>query len=152
MRARWLLPLLALAAASCPDFGLDSRRFACANQADCGPGWMCIGGFCEPTPDAAGGEICDNAVDDDGDLLADCRDPDCGEASCDDQNECTIDSCELDGRCARTNVIDDTPCGTGCGCLAGEPTERACGNGDDDDGDGLIDCDDPDCPGTPSCM
>jgi hypothetical protein len=146
---RLCLAVLLVGLSSCPDFDLDSRRFVCADQADCGPGWMCIDGTCERSPDASAGEICDNTVDDDGDLLVDCRDPDCGAAACDDHNDCTSDSCATDGRCLHDNLMNEAPCGNGCACLDGMPSERVCNNGDDDDGDGLVDCNDGDCPG---CM
>lgn len=37
-------------------------------------------------------------------------------------------------------------------CLPPPLPEFTCGNGLDDDGDGLIDCDDPDCSGAPDCV
>lgn len=65
-------------------------------------------------------EICDNGIDDDGDVYVDCADPDCTNAA---------------------------PC---LNCNGGQPPSPefaagACTNGRDDDCDGLTDCDDPDC-------
>jgi hypothetical protein len=63
-------------------------------------------------------EVCTGGIDDDGDGLIDCADPDC----------------------------DLRPC-VGGRCVAGAcaPWENRCGDHVDDDGDGLIDCADPDC-------
>jgi hypothetical protein len=143
--------LIACALAGCFDYGLDSRKFTCAAASDCGAGWDCVGGFCAHGdgggPDARPAEICGNHIDDDGNGLVDCQDPACGVASCDDANPCTDDSCNADGSCAHVNVANTTPCGTGCECRNGDPIEKICDDGIDNDGDGLIDCrDTADCP------
>ena len=57
-------------------------------------------------------------------------------ADCDDADACTTDTCPA-GACVRTPV-------------AGCPSE-VCDDLTDNDGDGAIDCADPDCEGHPSC-
>ncbi|MFO0795797.1 MAG: Ig-like domain-containing protein, partial [Candidatus Brocadiaceae bacterium] len=76
-------------------------------------------------------EICGNGIDDDGDGLIDCDDPDCFSQNC---QEICDDGLDNDG----DGFVDcaDTDC---------EPCREICNNGLDDDRDGLVDCDDPDC-------
>jgi len=38
-----------------------------------------------------------------------------------------------------------------CGCVCDDDEEEICDNGEDDDGDNLVDCDDPDCCENPDC-
>jgi Putative metal-binding motif len=57
---------------------------------------------------------------------------DCGETTCDGQ------SCAADG-------------GTDCSCASKKKAEKNCANQLDDDGDTLIDCNDPDCPTGVAC-
>ena len=45
---------------------------------------------------------------------------------------------------SRASLLSSNGCGSGS-------TPELCNNGSDDDGDGLIDCDDPDCDGDPNC-
>jgi len=91
-----------------------------------------------------GPEFCTNGVDDDGDTLADCDDPDCSAAP-----TCQAENC--------TNGVDDNADGLAdCDdpdCSA-EPTCQVenCTNGVDDNADGLADCDDPDCSAEPTCQ
>lgn len=70
---------------------------------------------------------CDDGVDDDGDLLADCDDPDCIGARCDDMGSVCISFT--------------------CGGCVGAPSETNCGDGADEDCDGMTDCREPDCAG-----
>lgn len=142
--------------AACFDFGVDTRRYRCdTDPTICGAGRVCgADGFCEPAPmmsdaalsDAPASEQCHNGLDDDSDELVDCRDPDCGAASCMDDNPCTTDVCSGTGMCENGPVSDETNCGMGCSCRAGVPTELACGDSSDNDGDGAFDCEDDDCP------
>ena len=37
-------------------------------------------------------------------------------------------------------------------CCQGEPPREICNNGEDDNGNGLVDCDDPECFGHPACL
>ena len=138
---RRLLAVVLLLSA-CPDYDLEDRRFTCEERQDCGAGYVCLEGFC------ARRETCGNQLDDNGDGLADCRDPQCGEASCDDENACTVDACASDGRC-ESDLPAEPECGEGCVCVEGLPTEDDCNDEEDDDLDGAIDCDDPDCAEPP---
>jgi hypothetical protein len=102
-------------------------------------------------------EICDDGLDNDGDGAIDCADPDCatfpGCASdfcpgytgantcCQNSDPCgwAADGiCDCDGTCA----WDQPDCGGGV---------EICDNFHDDDGDGAMDCADPDCAGDPAC-
>ncbi len=66
-------------------------------------------------------ENCSNGLDDDGDFLIDCFDPDCDGVYCAPSKACVSSACVL------ANLESD------------------CANGLDDNGDGKIDCDDPTC-------
>ena len=61
------------------------------------------------------------------------------DAECDDHDPCTADTCSA-GVCTSTSLDD---------CSSNPPED--CHNGVDDDGDGLVDCHDPDCAGVPGC-
>lgn len=83
---------------------------------------------------------CGNEVDDDGDGLIDCVDPDCDGTCpevCDDDRDNDGDG-ELD--CADESCWDAPTC-----------VETTCIDGVDNEADGLVDCDDPDCWGLPEC-
>jgi hypothetical protein len=81
----------------------------------CDGGQACLNGAC-----ATAGELsCSDGIDNDGDGLTDCADPDCA----------------------------DQFCGIGCQCHAGVAMELMCNDGVDNDRDGKTDCDDPDCAG-----
>ncbi|HVP12377.1 MAG TPA: hypothetical protein VMV94_14465 [Phycisphaerae bacterium] len=104
---------------------------ACNCPTDCGP----------PTASEAS---CTNGLDDDCDGLIDCADP-----NCQGNPACTGIVCDGDGICE--------PGETGCVCWmdCGPPpvVEGDCGNGVDDDCDGLVDCADTfDCGFSPECM
>ena len=76
---------------------------------------------------------------------------------CDDGNFCTTNICGDMGTCIRTHHTqacdDGDPCTTATFCLNGEckGKESCCADGLDNDGDGLVDCDDPDCAGLAVC-
>jgi|GEM_PF-5710561 len=76
---------------------------------------------------------CGDGVDNDGDGLIDCEDPDCeceeGEEEEEEEEEDAEDCCDPDVDCV-----------------------EICDNGKDDDCDGLTDCDDPDCEGVDECQ
>ncbi len=101
-------------------------------------------------------EICDNGIDDDGDGMVDCEDGDCASFDRDGDG-----ICDTEDACPDLNVAIGTPCDdnnpntegdivtTDCNCIGTEITnevgEEICNNGIDDDGDGLVDCNDEDC-------
>jgi hypothetical protein len=130
---RWLI-LAALLVGGCADFGLDQRRFYCADDPGiCGDGQRCAeDGYCTAmdAPPIDAPVACDGA------------------GECDDGNPCTLDSCSASGMCAHEPDQAGT-CGAGCVCQGGVQTEEACGDGLDNDDDGAIDCRDSDCP---ACM
>jgi hypothetical protein len=102
------------------------------NALPCGPNCVCIGG-------KKGEAVCDNSVDDDADSTPQTTDKqDCADSDCDGKS-CANADCG--GRL----------CGVGCVCIGLKKGEGECGNGVDDDGDGvgtpptLTDCKDPDC-------
>jgi hypothetical protein len=84
-------------------------------------------------------ELCSNGVDDDGDELLDCEDPDCENdeacVSCVNQND--SGSLEEDAGASQQD--------------SGNQTEK-CTNGVDDDSDQLVDCEDPDCSELDVCQ
>jgi len=76
---------------------------------------------------------CSDGIDNDGDELVDCADPDCGN----DSPECLGDD---DDSASGGDDDDSTPGGENCS------------NQIDDDNDSFVDCDDPDCDSTPACQ
>jgi hypothetical protein len=135
----------------------------------CGPGCLCV-------PDGESGRAkelrCGDILDNDGDNLQDCQDPDCAGQDCSVTGGpgCTCNPCP-DGVCPDgelhcedgidndgdrlADCADDDCAGQrclgndGCVCAGGRATEApdACGDGLDNDGDGeeSIDCADSDC-------
>ncbi len=93
-------------------------------------------------------ELCDNRVDDDGDGLADCADPDCaGQPGCGPATEQCTNWRDDDS----DGLVDcaDPDCYQHVGCSVADV--EICANGMDDDGDMLLDCDDPDCAAFAIC-
>ena len=89
---------------------------------------------------------CADGLDNDTDSLIDCDDPSCDLQTCDDGDLCSPESRCIAGACE--------PFGTLCGdltldLLCGEscdpPNGEICNTPFDEDGDGLISCEDPDC-------
>ncbi len=126
-------------------------------------------------------EICGNGIDDDGDGLADCEDPECGPTAllsqdriiCPGQSAVLLASATggkgpltyqwshnlgtgtmktVSPSSTTTYSVTVTSALSSCTSVAQTTITVAgctedCSNGIDDDGDGLIDCDDPDCEG-----
>ena len=93
-------------------------------------------------------ENCTNNIDDDGDKLVDCEDPDCADhPDCQQTQEICDNGTDDDG----DNLVDcdDADCYGDPACL---PQDEDCVNGVDDDGDTLVDCDDPDCDNDIHCV
>src|SRR5438477_6471677 len=91
-------------------------------------------------------------------------------ADCDDRNPCTTDACGAAGSCQISAIPGCQRCDTAADCEDGNPcttdgcTGSVCGHTDvpgcgpeqcsdgiDNDGDGLVDCADPDCANAPEC-
>jgi subtilisin-like proprotein convertase family protein len=103
---------------------------------------------CMGTAGCEFGAACQDGIDDDGDTLIDCADPDCGAITqCIPESLCAdgIDN-DLDGK------IDclDSQCDGKSGCQFG--SESLCADGKDNDADGLTDCQDSNCAQTIQCM
>lgn len=103
--------------------------------------------FCVDTGD----EACLDFTDNDGDGLVDCEDPDCAPfPTCIDADGDGVpdlfDNCPLVPNPDQADV--DPADGIGDGCQR----ESICNNGTDEDGDGLIDCEDPDCADAQICL
>ena len=95
----------------------------------------CTGGACAC---AATVEICGNKIDDDCDGKLDCEDTDCQPGGT-QQNQ----PCRADGKtCAAVPDAANDRCSL---CPGGAVTESVCGDGKDNDCDGKLDCEDPDC-------
>jgi hypothetical protein len=112
------------------DNTVDCDDADCAGRV-CGPrGETCSDGACDcPTAEDTPA-LCSDGVSNDCDDDVDCRDADCAGVVCD----------------AGTGMV----CNAGTGlCMAcpglGDEQGALCGNGVDDDCDGLVDCDDPQC-------
>jgi hypothetical protein len=125
-----------------------------------------------PEPELLFDEVCDDALDNDGDGSVDCLDSDCAEdPAC--QEDCAdgLDN-DLDGNldCLDSDCVDASVCLEQLHCADGldndvdgavdcedqdcaeQCPEQDCGNGVDDDWDGLVDCEDLDCSGLEDCV
>ncbi|MCI0569264.1 MAG: hypothetical protein L0Y66_00780 [Myxococcaceae bacterium] len=111
---------------------VDCADSSCSGQA-CGLDRHCIGSVCTCLPDGGVPEVfeqtCGDGQDGDCDGRADCEDPDCAGLDCGVHGlRCSASSCTCSGNGG-----------------ASEPAEQSCGDGFDNDCDGLADCGDPDC-------
>jgi len=125
-------------------------------------GLMAAGFFALTACDGSGGtktEICDNEVDDTGNGLTDCDDPDCENFSaCQETDPCqTVDDCD-DPQC-----YDETVCQNICLTDCSHPActnhancqstdDEICDNQIDDDENGFTDCEDAACANDPACQ
>jgi hypothetical protein len=94
-------------------------------------------------------EICDDGIDNDGDMLVDTADPDCAEPppprdTDSDGVRDTTDNCDNVPNPGQEDADSD---GIGDACDETPFPIEVCTNFTDDDGDGLADIDDPDCEG-----
>ncbi|HUS63704.1 MAG TPA: DUF4215 domain-containing protein [Kofleriaceae bacterium] len=127
--------ILDIGTESCDDGNLedgDGCRWDCVSE-------LCGNGDIDP------GEVCDNGNAQSGDGCRwDCLGvEECGDGLRDDDEECDDGNDDPDDGC------DDCVVNEAGRCSRGEPI--AYGNADDDL-DGLSDCADPDCAGTPDCV
>jgi hypothetical protein len=109
-------------------------------------GFGCAGGT--TTSNQPKTEICDNDLDDDGDHMLDCFDPDCYSSPvCASGLEICNNGVDDDG----DSLVDcdDPQCATHSACTT---SPENCSNGLDDDGDGNTDCADSDCASNVLCQ
>ena len=119
-------------------------------------------------------EVCDDTLDNDADGLIDCEDEDCAGAMTCSDCPADADGAPLDCQDARCTEVDLCVCAAAplrddvlhgqvvdCNvpacravdpsCQTGLDVELCAGDRRDNDADGLIDCDDPDCFGVGAC-
>ncbi|MEZ4408034.1 MAG: MopE-related protein [Polyangiales bacterium] len=124
-------------------------------------GWGSSAGAFALTLSVGATEVCDNRVDDDGDGLVDCSDPDCRAApAC---MMCIPTGPEnvgmncfdgVDNDCNGVADCADFACATIPACCRPTGLENnamACADGRDNDCNGLTDCADPACASVPAC-
>lgn len=103
----------------------------CDDGNPCNGAETCLNHVCTPGTPLANGTTCS-----DGNMCHSseaCQNQVCvptGTVNCDDQNPCTIDTCNSVSGCQHANALNGTPCGTGDVC-AGAPTcqDGACAPG-----------------------
>lgn len=82
-----------------------------ANCGSCGPGFTCVDNErCEA--DDVDGEICYNEIDDDGDGLSDCWDPECDGLACSGQHHTCLNRICTDTTCTPRPTCPYSECGT----------------------------------------
>ena len=136
------LPLISPIISAFAPGGLPIRTVAARTIASYGEAYV-------PPPGGGGGtEIsCSDGLDNDGDGLVDCADPDCASnPACQTSPEICTNGQDDDG----DGLVDcsDPDCASDPACQV--PTE-ICDNGQDDDGDGAVDCADSDCSAHSAC-
>jgi hypothetical protein len=147
-----------LALAGCPDPDPGSvcgnGKLGLDEQCDCGHNPAALPGGCTQVNGAPGGtcsatctlipkEQCGNYIDDDGDGLADCDDPDC-----ETYPRCLPENCtdRIDNNGDGKVDCADPECAGQVFCQA-----EICDNGTDDNADGHVDCQDAACLGAAGC-
>ncbi|MBN2493806.1 MAG: hypothetical protein JXR96_04375 [Deltaproteobacteria bacterium] len=139
----------------------DNCNVACSHTeiVDCADGDLCCPAGCHAGVDSDCEPVCGNDVIEPGET---CDPPDTCPTDCDDADPCTDDTLtgdasDCDATCPH-DPISDCVDGDGCcpaGCEGSDsdcgPPSEICTGGDDEDGDGFVDCLDLDCFGEPSC-
>lgn len=159
--------------ADCVDYGCPTSSFNACVDTDHEDGFY----RCACAPTTLWEYECGNGTDDDSDGLADCADPDCATAIYCESEEPTGSCCEphgglgcmapFEGAPTQGSVCDidpwccsviwDSVCVSNYEamnlgiCAEKPPAVEICGDTFDNDGDGLWDCDDPDCVDDPAC-
>ena len=120
----------------------------CVNDEDCGEGEICIDGDCfvEEEIDCVDDEDCVDGICIDGDCVECAEDNDCAEGEICDNNVCVEEPVYVE-------CFEDNDCAEGFTCIDHECVEEElsplsgarCGDGYDNDGDGLIDMLDEGC-------
>ncbi len=93
------------------------------------------GGLAQPAKETS----CSDGFDNDCDGLADCADADCKATAAGGFGQA----------CATPTLVANARCDYfgACACPGGQAHETSCGDGSDNDCDGLLECSDPDCTG-----
>jgi len=122
----------------CPDRDLDGYYNNCG-QVDCR--------IADPDINPGAAEVCNDNIDNDCDDLRDCNDPDCYE---------TVECCQNVADADFDGFFVKAGCGTSVDCndndIAINPgATEVCNDLRDNDCDGLLNCNDPDCAGDPTC-
>jgi len=158
---RLLVPILAALAlvwpCCVPDQVMIERNAALCGDGlvegdeECDDGNTIDGDGCSAACETEGGPEtdCGDGVDNDADGLVDCADSDCAsDPTC--APVCGNGLVEGGEECDDGNTIDGDGCTAACEDEAGPETN--CEDRDDNDGDGLVDCADPDCTDDPFCL
>lgn len=144
---------------ACEGDDLDGR--SCQTEGFDAGALRCGSGCQLATTACSRNENCNNGIDDDGDGRIDCADSDCDQVApcprCGDglvNRDEHCDGTELDGASCSSLGFDVGTLSCSAACTF-DTTACAhleqCANGRDDDGDGLVDCDDPDCDQVAPC-
>ena len=113
------------AGSPCPDDGNVCTGDECDGQGHCLHDIMLDGELCDDGNLCTGADLC---------AAGDCVGG--SDVSCDDHDRCTADACDPHKGCTHTVVVESPDCGTCNDCI-------------DNDGDGLVDGEDPDCSDFP---
>ncbi|MFH2011067.1 MAG: DUF4215 domain-containing protein [bacterium] len=149
------------------DCGDSDCAYTVACLASCGNGVVEPGEECDDGNSASGDgcspicvlepnpqpEVCDNALDDDLDGLLDCADPDCAnDPACNPSAVCGNGIVEAGEACDDGNTVAGDGCAPNCTIENIPNPETNCSDRVDNDGDGLVDCEDPDCANNSWCQ